>query len=277
MSVHALLFTDIVDSTRVVERLGEVAAAALWADHDRRARALLVAHRGREFDRTDGFFLFSGEALACDVLSATARSALRGGRAEEAGSGFARLLNDARERRDRRSEGLAHGNLGVLNRELGRRGEGRLHLEAALAIHREVGNRHAEGTMLGNLGRLHYEQGRLDEASAHHEAALAIHRAMGNRGGEGIVLGGLGDTLLRQGRIDAAVDVLVDGETLLRQVGNRPELARLLCPKGRAQATLGQCGEATNTLDDVCAMEVLAAGPDSVLCHEIAKLRDTLL
>jgi predicted ATPase/class 3 adenylate cyclase/Tfp pilus assembly protein PilF len=54
---HALLFTDVVDSTRVVERLGDARAAEVWAEHDRRARDLLARHRGREIGRADGFFL----------------------------------------------------------------------------------------------------------------------------------------------------------------------------------------------------------------------------
>jgi class 3 adenylate cyclase len=45
-----LLFTDVVDSTALIERLGDVAAASLWAEHDRIGRALLVANRGREID-----------------------------------------------------------------------------------------------------------------------------------------------------------------------------------------------------------------------------------
>src|SRR5512144_1545543 len=61
MTIRALLFTDVVDSTRVVERLGDARAAALWAAHDRRARELLARHGGREIDRTDGFFLLFEE------------------------------------------------------------------------------------------------------------------------------------------------------------------------------------------------------------------------
>ena len=57
MTELALLFTDVVDSTRLVERLGDARAAELWAEHDRRARDLLARHHGREIDRTDGFFL----------------------------------------------------------------------------------------------------------------------------------------------------------------------------------------------------------------------------
>jgi predicted ATPase/class 3 adenylate cyclase len=64
MGVHTLVFTDLVDSTGLVERLGDERAAQVWAGHDRRARALLARHRGREIDRTDGFFLLFDDAAA---------------------------------------------------------------------------------------------------------------------------------------------------------------------------------------------------------------------
>jgi predicted ATPase/class 3 adenylate cyclase/Flp pilus assembly protein TadD len=63
MTGHALLFTDVVDSTRLVERLGDARAGQLWSVHDQRSRALLVRHRGREIDRTDGFFLLFDHAI----------------------------------------------------------------------------------------------------------------------------------------------------------------------------------------------------------------------
>lgn len=64
MTAHTLLFTDIVDSTRLVERLGDARAAQLWAEYDRRARLLLAEHRGREIDRSDGFFLLFDDVAA---------------------------------------------------------------------------------------------------------------------------------------------------------------------------------------------------------------------
>lgn len=57
MRAHSLLFTDIVDSTAIAQRLGDERASVLWAEHDREARALMHRHGGREIDRTDGFFL----------------------------------------------------------------------------------------------------------------------------------------------------------------------------------------------------------------------------
>jgi class 3 adenylate cyclase len=55
--VHTLLFSDVVDSTLLTQRLGDAGARELWIEHDHRAREALRRHRGREIDRADGFFL----------------------------------------------------------------------------------------------------------------------------------------------------------------------------------------------------------------------------
>ncbi|HEY2558123.1 MAG TPA: tetratricopeptide repeat protein [Caldimonas sp.] len=71
MVQRVLLFSDVVDSTAVVQRLGDVAASALWAEHDHRARELLSAHEGSEMERTDGFFvLFDDIAHAASFACA---------------------------------------------------------------------------------------------------------------------------------------------------------------------------------------------------------------
>ncbi|MBC8023197.1 MAG: AAA family ATPase, partial [Burkholderiales bacterium] len=60
--VRALLVTDVVDSTRLINTLGDEASAALWTAHDRIARDLLRDWRGREIDKTDGFLLLFSAA-----------------------------------------------------------------------------------------------------------------------------------------------------------------------------------------------------------------------
>ena len=60
--VHALLFSDVVDSTLLTQRLGDERARELWTEHDRAAREALHRHRGREIDRADGFFLIFDSA-----------------------------------------------------------------------------------------------------------------------------------------------------------------------------------------------------------------------
>ncbi|MEP7058622.1 MAG: tetratricopeptide repeat protein, partial [Caldimonas sp.] len=58
----ALLVLDVVDSTALTERLGNIAAARVWAAHDRLARDLLPTFRGREIDKTDGLLLLFADA-----------------------------------------------------------------------------------------------------------------------------------------------------------------------------------------------------------------------
>ena len=60
-TLQALLLTDVVDSTRLTEQLGDAAMAVLWAAHDRAARDLLPTWRGREIDKTDGMLLLFEE------------------------------------------------------------------------------------------------------------------------------------------------------------------------------------------------------------------------
>ena len=66
-AIKALLLTDVVDSTRLSEMLGDSAMAEIWAAHDRVSRALLAPWRGREIDKTDGMLLLfdsSADAVA---------------------------------------------------------------------------------------------------------------------------------------------------------------------------------------------------------------------
>ncbi len=59
---HALLMTDVVDSTPLAERLDSKALTALWDAHDRTARKLMRQWRGREIDSSDGFLLLFTDA-----------------------------------------------------------------------------------------------------------------------------------------------------------------------------------------------------------------------
>ena len=55
--VKAVLICDLVDSTALLERLGDAPAASVFARHDDLVRALLRRHEGREIDKADGFLL----------------------------------------------------------------------------------------------------------------------------------------------------------------------------------------------------------------------------
>lgn len=55
-----LVLTDLVDSTRLNDELGDAKMMALWAEHDALSRELVRIWRGREVGRSDGFLLLFG-------------------------------------------------------------------------------------------------------------------------------------------------------------------------------------------------------------------------
>jgi class 3 adenylate cyclase len=68
---RALMFTDMVNSTRITNELGDAKARAVLAKHHEIIRQALLTHGGREVDRAgDGFltsFASASQAVACAV------------------------------------------------------------------------------------------------------------------------------------------------------------------------------------------------------------------
>ena len=75
--LRALLLTDIVESTRLAQTLGDAAMAGHWAAHDRAARDLLPLWRGREIDKTDGLLLLFDSAVDAAGYAIAYHRALR--------------------------------------------------------------------------------------------------------------------------------------------------------------------------------------------------------
>ncbi len=72
----ALMLSDIVDSTRLAQTIGEAAMAALWASHDRAARDAIRANGGREIGRSDGLLACFAAAHAAAAFAAEYHRAL---------------------------------------------------------------------------------------------------------------------------------------------------------------------------------------------------------
>ena len=82
--VRTVLVCDLVESTALVERLGDERAFRLAHHHDRLARDLVESHGGREIDKTDGFLLLferpiQGVRFALDYHRALAELAAEAG------------------------------------------------------------------------------------------------------------------------------------------------------------------------------------------------------
>lgn len=82
--LRTLALCDLVDSTGLVERLGDQRAAQLLRRHDRLARDLMLRHEGQEIDKTDGFLvLFERPIHAIAFALAYQRELLRLGQEEK--------------------------------------------------------------------------------------------------------------------------------------------------------------------------------------------------
>jgi putative peptide modification system cyclase len=75
--VRTLLVCDLADSTALLERLGDSAAADLIRQHDRVARDLLHRHGGREIDKTDGFLALFERPVEAVAFALDYQRALR--------------------------------------------------------------------------------------------------------------------------------------------------------------------------------------------------------
>ncbi|MEO8124998.1 MAG: NB-ARC domain-containing protein, partial [Burkholderiales bacterium] len=75
--VRALLLTDVVDSTRLSEVMGDEEMASLWAAHDRAARDLMQQMHGREIDKTDGMLVMFDAAADAVRYARAYHAALR--------------------------------------------------------------------------------------------------------------------------------------------------------------------------------------------------------
>jgi class 3 adenylate cyclase/TolB-like protein len=75
--LRALVLCDLTDSTTLVERLGDKAAAELMRRHDRVVRVALQRHGGREIDKTDGFLLLFERPIEAVAFALEYQRALR--------------------------------------------------------------------------------------------------------------------------------------------------------------------------------------------------------
>lgn len=75
--IKSLLLLDMVDSTGMIERLGDLKAAEHIRRHDRFVRDLLKVHGGREIDKTDGFLLLFDRPVQAAAFALTYQRGLK--------------------------------------------------------------------------------------------------------------------------------------------------------------------------------------------------------
>lgn len=75
--LRALLVADLVDSTALVERLGDARVAEVLRQHDRLARHLIREHDGQEIDKTDGYLVMFGRPVQAAAFALAYQRGLR--------------------------------------------------------------------------------------------------------------------------------------------------------------------------------------------------------
>ncbi len=81
--LRTLLVSDLVDSTKLTEELGDERMAEIFSRHDRLTRDLIHKHAGREVDRTDGFFVLFDRPVDAVVFAMAFHRAMERLSAEE--------------------------------------------------------------------------------------------------------------------------------------------------------------------------------------------------
>ncbi len=175
------------------------------------------------------------------------------GQCERAFYAFQLLYEEAVQAGDRRQEGHALGNLGLLHWDVGRMEEARECLDNALVVLREVEDPEARAAVLGNLGGLHREQGRSSLSQECYEAALVDYRLSGHCLGQATILGGLGLLRWDQGQSTGAQRCFEDALVFLRPGPYRAAAAKLLNNLAGLLQERGELQEAQRHYQDALA------------------------
>jgi predicted ATPase/class 3 adenylate cyclase/tetratricopeptide (TPR) repeat protein len=176
------------------------------------------------------------------------------GRFESARAYLELALAIAREIKDRGIQSDAWNNLGTLESIQGQPEQALANYEAALALARESGDRSREGNLLGNLGPQYAEVGMTDKARSHNEAALAVAREVGNRRLEGNTLSNLGLLYQVQGRFGEALDQLEAALAVARDMGDAHLECVVLCNLGMVHDSLARFDEARDDFEAALAI-----------------------
>jgi predicted ATPase/DNA-binding winged helix-turn-helix (wHTH) protein len=155
---------------------------------------------------------------------------------------------------NRRGEGTAEADLAGIARLRGDADRATIHFNRGRAIFKEVDDRRAEAVLVGNHGDFLLGTGDGDAAAFRLEEAVSILEEIEFPGALGAFCGALGEARRSQGRAAEGRALLDRGERLLRRVGDRTELAKLLCRVGWAAAESGDRSRAVQALEEAEAI-----------------------
>lgn len=129
------------------------------------------------------------------------------------------------------------------------------HLLHALPIARRMGDPVRELHTLGGLGNAYALVGSVSDAISSFEQARALARGCGDLEGEAYQLGNLGTIYVHSlGQPEVGLGYYEQALAIFQQLADGPNTARTLVNRGRAQAAMGQSGEALRSMEQARAL-----------------------
>ena len=231
------------------------------------ARALIhqaLAHHAARGDQ-------AGEALCRSYLGALC--AIRGD-FDQGLEAYTRARDLARAVGDRRTEGLSEGMIAAVLGITERAAEASPHFEAALRVQSLIGDRVHEAMHAANYGDILIRLGEEGRARTWLSHAIQLAREIGAPATEGSALSALGRLMTQAGDLNAALVQLQAGEARLREAGDLPELAKLLCNLGQVELGLDRRASALAHAEQATEIQTrLGMGRGSELGEMIFGLR----
>jgi DNA-binding SARP family transcriptional activator len=148
-----------------------------------------------------------------------------------------RTQDQAAQARGQMFMGHALGRLGRVAEELA-------HVQAALAMWREVGGPLGESGALNACGLAQVHQHNYRDAVRSFEQSLRLRRLVGDSRGTAMIADNLGAAYLKLGRLDQAIDCHEQSIAISEATGAHRSMAHSLAHLGNALRLAGRCGEA---------------------------------
>jgi len=163
---------------------------------------------------------------------------------EKALSYYEKSLRIFEDAKDRKMEGMALNNIGMVYMAWGEYNQAIEYFKKSLKITREVGDRQGEGVTLNNIGGVYDSWGKYDQAIEYYKESMKITEEVGDRQGEGVTLGNIGLVYKAWGKYDQAIECYKKSLKISREVGNRQGQGVTLSNIGLVYHAWGQYDQA---------------------------------
>ncbi|MDP1624380.1 MAG: tetratricopeptide repeat protein, partial [bacterium] len=174
-----------------------------------------------------------------------------------------KVLEIAKEEKDRAYESISLGNLGAAYQYLGDIHKAIKFYEQALVIAREIGEKKTAGNQLGNLGAAYNYLGETRKSIEFYEQALMTRREIDDHIGEGVDLSNLGEQYFKLGEYDKSNDFYRSALQNARETGNKygeskrlNGLASVYLEKGDLQNAIKHAQESIQIGQEMSSPEV---------------------